>query len=179
VQQLPLISHPLHITYKQTQSDELGEEACKALVPVINACNQEVLKLKAILEKVAPSAGDAGWKRNWKALTSVFHDKDVAAVAVALAQSLAVINNYHGAYTAATAGSILQKLTAMADTPQKVEVEVEVPVQHFIAPTVWADDFAGRKDTIELLEKMLSNEHWHRRVSVIGLGGVGKTRLML
>ncbi|OBT85964.1 hypothetical protein VE02_04790 [Pseudogymnoascus sp. 03VT05] len=177
--QLPLISHALHITWKQTQSDELEEEACKALVPVINACNQEVLRLKAILEKVAPSAGDAGWKRNWKALTSVFHDKDVAAVAAGLAQSLTVINHYHGAYTAATAGSILQKLTAMAEMPQKVEVEVEVPVKHFIAPTVWTDDFAGRKDTIESLEKLLAGEDKHRRISVIGLGGVGKTRLLL
>ncbi|OBT53431.1 hypothetical protein VE04_06664 [Pseudogymnoascus sp. 24MN13] len=177
--QLPLISHALHITWKQTQSDELEEEACKALVPVINACHQEVLKLKAILEKVAPSAGDAGWKRNWKALTSVFHDKDVEAVAAGLAQSLTVINHYHGAYTAAAAGSILQKLTAMAEMPKKVEVEVEVPVKHFIAPTVWTDDFAGRKDTIEALEKLLAGEDKHRRISVIGLGGVGKTRLLL
>ncbi|KFY39202.1 hypothetical protein V495_06082 [Pseudogymnoascus sp. VKM F-4514 (FW-929)] len=177
--QLPLISHALHITYKQTQSDELAEEACKALIPVIKGCHQEVLKLKTILEKVAPSVGETGWKRNWKALTSVFHDKDVTAVAAGLAQSLAVINNYHGAYTAATTGSILQKLTAMAEVPQKVEVKVEVPVQHFIAPTVWTDDFAGRKDTIKSLEQLLAAEDKHRRVSVIGLGGVGKTRLLL
>jgi hypothetical protein len=177
---LPLIAHALQITYQQTQSDELSKSACKALFPVINDCLREVLKLKAVLEKVAPSTTDPAWKKNLKALSSIFHDKDVAIITASLSQSLAVINQYHGAYTAATTGTILRKLTAAAAAiPVKDEAEGDPLVRHFMVPTVWSDEFTGRTETMSRLEDLMSDNDKHRRVAIIGLGGVGKTRVML
>jgi hypothetical protein len=104
--------HTLRITWKQAHSNELDENACEALCLVIEDCAASVTELKSILEKVAISPTDPGWKKSFKALASCFHDKEVAAIKASLSQSLTVINQYHGVYTATTTGAILKKLTA-------------------------------------------------------------------
>jgi len=86
--------------------------ACEAWRPVIEDCAATVTKLKSILDKVAISPNDPGWKKSFKALASYFHDKEVAAIEASLSQLLTVINQYQGADTTTTTGTILQKLTA-------------------------------------------------------------------
>ena len=170
----------MQLTLKQAQSDELDENACKALLPVIEDCQTAIVELKAILEKVAPSPSHPEWKKSLKALTSCFHDKSVALIAASLSSSLTAINQYHGAYTATSTGKILQKLTAaVAVIPEKDDSEGDAPVRHFMIPTVWSDDFVGRKETMESLDKMMCDSDKHRRVALVGLGGIGKTRVML
>lgn len=170
----------MDITRKQTQSDELDEASYKSLFLVIDSCQRDIIRLKEILEKLAPPTTDPAWKRNLKALASIFHDKEVDFIANSLSQSLALINQYHGAYTAATTGTILKKLTAaVAAIPDKNENGDDSSVLHFMVPTVWSDQFTGRKDTMERLESLMSHNDEHRRVAIIGLGGVGKTRVML
>lgn len=177
---MPLISHALQLTWEQAQSSELEESACKALRPVIEDCQAGVNDLQAILEKVAPSPDDPGWKINLKALTSCFHDKEIALIAAAISNSLTVLNQYHGAYTATTTGKILQKLTAaVATSPVENDNEGDASVRHFMIPSIWSDDFTGRKEIMERLEKEMSHDEKHRRVAVVGLGGVGKTRVLL
>lgn len=170
----------MEITNKQTQSHEFDEHACKALLPVIHACQNDITRLKAILEKVAPSTSDTAWKRNLKAVTSVFHDKEVGVIAASLSQSLGAINQHHAAYTASTTGTILRKLTAAVEaTPDKNQNEGASSIVHFMVPLVWSDEFTGRTETMELLETLMSDNRKHRRVAIIGLGGIGKTRIIL
>lgn len=83
----------------------LDESTCKVLIPVIDNCQDDIIRVKAILEKVSISTTDPAWKKNLKAVTSVFHDKEVGVIAASLSQSLAILNQYHGAYTAATTGT--------------------------------------------------------------------------
>jgi hypothetical protein len=117
-----LISHNLRITWKQAHSSELDENACQALRPVIEDCAASVNALKSILEKVAISPTDPGWKKSFKALASCFHDKGIAAIEASLSQSLTVINQYHGVYTATATGAMLKKLTAaVASIPEKFD----------------------------------------------------------
>lgn len=177
---MPLIAHALEITCKQAEiDDEFNESSSKVLFPVINACQLDVNKLKSILEKVAGSTFATGWKRNLKVVTSIFYDKDVEIIANSLSQSLTVINQYHGAYTAATTGTVLRKLTAaVAAIPEK-EAQGDSSRFYFMVPTVWSDEFSGRRDTMRRLENLMSNEGKHRRVAIVGLGGIGKTRVML
>ena len=177
---MPLVSQALQLTWKQAQSNELDESACKALRPVIEDCQAGISDLKAILEKVAPSPGHPEWKKNLKALTSCFHDKGIALIAASISSSLTVINQYHGAYTATSTGKILQKLTAaVATIPDRDDSEGDAPVRHFMIPAIWSNDFIGRKETMECLDKMMSDAEKHRRVALVGLGGIGKTRVML
>lgn len=177
---MPLISHALKITWKQVQSNELDETACAALHPVIVECETTISALKSILEKVAVSPTDPGWKKSFKALTSCFHDKEVATISTSLSQSLTVINQYHGAYTATTTGAILNKLTAAVTAiPEKSDAPDQIPVRHFMVPTIWSDDFSGRHEIMIQLEKILTESDKHCRLAVVGLGGVGKTRVMI
>ena len=177
---MPLISHALKVTWKQAHSNELDESACAALLPVIEDCAANVTELKSILAKVAISPTDPGWKKSFKALTSCFHDKEVAAIEASLSQSLTVINQYHGAYTLTTTGAILKKLTAaIASVPEKSDASDQVPVRHFMVPNIWSDDFSGRQEIMVRLEKVLSESDKHCRVALVGLGGVGKTRVMI
>jgi hypothetical protein len=150
------------------------------LHPVIEDCAATVTELKSILEKVAISPSDPGWKKSFKALASCFHDKEVAAIEASLSQSLTVINQYHGAYTATTTGAILKKLTAaVASIPEKSDTSDQVPVRHFMVPTIWSDDFSGRQEIMIRLENVLSESDNYRRVAIVGLGGVGGSRMRL
>lgn len=139
--------------------------------------------MNSILEKIAGSTtdpGSPGWKRNFKALTSIFYDKDVEVIAASLSQSLHVINQYHGAYTAATTGTVLRKLTAaVAAIPDKDESHVDPSKRYFMVPNTWSDDFKGRNEVMQRLESLMFDQKKHRRVALIGLGGIGKTRIML
>jgi len=170
----------LRITWKQVHSNELDENACEALHPVIEDCAATVSELKSILEKVAIPPTDPKWKKSFKALASCFHDREVAAIEASLSQSLTVINQYHGAYTATTTGAILKKLTAaVASIPDKSDTSEQVPVRHFMVPTIWSDDFSGRQEIMIRLEQFLLESDKHCRVAIVGLGGVGKTRVMI
>ena len=97
-----------------------------------------------------------------------------------LSQALTIINQYHGAYTATTTGAILKKLTAaVASIPEKPTLSDQVPVRQFMVPTIWSDDFSGRQEIMIRLNKILSESDKHCRVAILGLGGVGKTRVMI
>jgi hypothetical protein len=170
----------LQITWRQIESEELDEAACRALLPLMNDYQSSICNLKEVLDRRAPLEHDKEWKRSLKAVASLFHDKEIAAISAALAQSLAVINQYHGAYTAATTGTILRKLTAaVAAVPEKDSSQTGLLSQHFIVPIVWSDEFTGRKETLLRMEELMTNNDQHRRVAMIGLGGVGKTRVLL
>ncbi|KAF1998215.1 hypothetical protein P154DRAFT_578042 [Amniculicola lignicola CBS 123094] len=146
--QMPLISHSLKITWKHAESNELDEDSC--------------------------------WKKNFKALLSCFHDKEVAAIEATLSRSLTVINRYHGAYTSATTGGILKKLIAAVESFPEVppNYSEQVSSRHFLVPSIWSDDFSGRKETMDRLEQMVAIGERHSRAAIAGHGGVGKTRAM-
>jgi polynucleotide 5'-kinase involved in rRNA processing len=102
------------------------------------------------------------------------------AIETSLSRSLTVINQYHGAFTATTTGTILRKLTAaVASIPEKSDTSEQAPVRQFIVPIIWSDDFSGRQEIMTQLEKALSESDKHCRVAIVGLGGVGKTRVMM
>jgi hypothetical protein len=179
-QQLPLISHSLKITLNQTESHEFNDHACKALLTVINTCRDEITRLQEKLEKLAPSKRDSAWAKNFKALTSVFHDKEITSISANLSQSLAVINQYHGAYTAATTGTILRKLTAAVNAiPEEEHSQLNSIARHFMVPTILTDDFTGRGEAVDRLGNYMSSHSKHRRAAIVGLGCMGKPRLML
>lgn len=179
-QQLPLIAHALQITWEQVQSDQLNEELCKAIFPIISDCEAGVDQLNKKLGKLTTTIADTAWKRNLKVMASIFQEKEIASIAEALSQSLIVINQYHGAYTAATTGTILRKLTAAVEAiPGKADSHETIPSRHFMVSTIWIDDFTGRQETITHIENLMSDEGKHRRIAIMGLGGVGKTRVML
>ena len=179
-QQLPRASHALQITWKQAELNELDESTCRALRPVMKDCQAGVNDLKVILEKVAPSPSAPEWKRNLKALKSCFHDKDITLIAASISKSLTVISQYYGAYTTTTTWKILKKLTAaVATIPDQDGNESDAPVHRFMIPIIWSNDWTGRKETMERLDNMMSDCGKHRQVALVGLGGVGKTGVML
>ena len=169
----------MQLTLTQAKSNDLDEKTCSVLRPVVEDCQAGIYDLKIILEKVAPSPNHPKWKNSLTALTSCFQDEKIALLSASLSSSLTAINQYHGAYTAASTGKILQKLTdAVATIPDKDD-EGDTPVRHFMIPTVWSDDFIGRKDAMDRLDQVMYDDEKHRRVAIVGLGGIGKTRLML
>lgn len=175
-----MISHALRLTSQQASSDDLDEEACEALKPVLQDCHVELSRLKVVLEKATVAPVGSEWKRNIKALATCFHDKEIASIESSLSRSLTVINHYHGAYTATTAGAILKQLTvAIASIPDRSDTPSHATVRHFMVPSIWSDDFSGRQEIMTRLEEAFSQDVKHTRVAVVGLGGVGKTRIMI
>ena len=51
--------------------------------------------------------------------------------------------------------------------------------RHFMVSTVWKDYFTGRQETMSHIKMLMSREEKHRRVAIVGLGGIRKTRVML
>jgi hypothetical protein len=71
------------------------------------------------------------------------------------------------------------KYCATASIPEKSYTSDQVPVRHFMVPTIWSRDFSGRQEIMIRLENVLSESDKHCRVAIVGLGGVGKTRVMI
>jgi NACHT NTPase-like protein len=72
---LPLLSLTLSRTMDRTKSNELSENTCKALKPVILGCQTQLLQLEKILKKLIPSKDALAFEIFWKSLASTREDK--------------------------------------------------------------------------------------------------------
>ncbi len=68
---------------------------------------------------------------------------------------------------------------AVASIPENSDTSDQVPVSHIMVPTIWSDDFSRRQEIMIRRGKVLSERDKHCRVATVGLGGVGKARVMM
>lgn len=81
---LPLLASTLRNTEDQVKSGKIDEQTCNELRPVVEACKAQMHELKAIFDQALPAEGASGWRRGWKAISSLGKVKKVDAIARSL-----------------------------------------------------------------------------------------------
>ncbi|RDW56465.1 hypothetical protein BP6252_14138 [Coleophoma cylindrospora] len=162
----------------------LSDDICKALIPVVTTCEAKITELKDILTKILPDSKDHKWKKGWKAITSLGEDKHIQEILESLDHSMKAIHHYQGASMAlqtSVATALLEKVSSAfsAATTTAPRPENEAPARYFMVPVHYSDDFMGREDVMDHLNRLLDNQNKHCRAALVGLGGIGKTRIAL
>lgn len=178
-QQLPLISHALQLTWEQAQSNELDESACKALRLVIEDCQAGINNLQATMEKVAPSPDDPGWRSNFQALVSCFSRQGHSAHRSSYIKFVNSPQPVSGRIRRHNYWKNLPKgYSGCSDEPcrkrwrWRTSPSFDDPF-YLVGRLHWTkwNHGASRKGDVS---------RWkYHRVALVGLGGVGKTRVLL
>ncbi|KAL9639812.1 MAG: hypothetical protein Q9204_000952 [Flavoplaca sp. TL-2023a] len=176
---LPLLSHALKQTQRRIETGALDEEACSALKPVLQDCSSDISELNGIFDKCLPKDGSSRLHRGWKAAISLRQDKKVEEISELIQKRVQFLTYHHVAapQPSAMATNVLSaEIEAMHIANEKSpKIYSMIPVQCVHAT---AEDFTGRQEEISSLTSKLSQSNKHNRVAVVGLGGIGKTRLV-
>ncbi|KAI4262142.1 MAG: hypothetical protein L6R42_002673 [Xanthoria sp. 1 TBL-2021] len=170
---LPLLANALKQTQQRIESGTLGEEACAALKPVLQDCQSSISDLNDIFDKCLPRDGSSKIHRGWKAVISLRQDKKLEEISELLQKRVSFLTYHHVTTPASNAvDSVSAGITALHFKDAKgTKTYSRIPVQ-------WAEDFTGREEQLSDVSSKLSQTGKHNRVAVVGLGGVGKTRLV-
>ncbi|KAL8834966.1 MAG: hypothetical protein Q9176_007194 [Flavoplaca citrina] len=172
---LPLLSHALKQTQRRIETGALDEEACSALKPVLQDCSLDISELNGIFDKCLPKDGSSRLRREWKAAISLRQDKKVEEISELIQKRVQFLTYYH---------VVAPQSTATATNVLSAEIEAMhianemSPKIYSMIPVQWAEDFTGRQKEMSSLTSKLSRPNKHIRVAVVGLGGIGKTRLV-
>lgn len=168
---LPLISTTLTATRDKVGSGVIDDDSCKVLRPVLEGCENKLKQLKIIFNGVMAEKGASKFKRGLMAIKSIRKDKEVKEIARALDNFVVHLTHYH-ASESVSAKDIESLRRAMVSMSVK-EPETPSPKAHYLVPVQWSDDFAGRKEVMELLDQKICLNDRYSRVALVGLGGMG------
>jgi hypothetical protein len=133
-----------------------------------------------------PKNSEPTWKKARRAIASMAEDKRVQDIYDALTHSLAIISQHQTAWVASQA-SITTKVTEkVSDTINSITSVIPKPLatvvprkKYFTASNYTSEDFTGRDDIMQQLDEIFLAPNKHCRAALTGLGGIGKTRILL
>ncbi|KAL8893195.1 MAG: hypothetical protein Q9192_005507 [Flavoplaca navasiana] len=172
---LPLLSDALKRTQQRIKTEALDEEACLALKPILQDCHSDISELNGIFDKCLPRDGSSKFYRGWKAVISLKQDKKVEEISELIHKRVQLLTYHHVA--APTSSTMATDVLSTRIEAMQIANEKSSKIYSMI-PVQWAEDFTGRQEEMSSLTSKLSQPNKHNRVAVVGLGGIGKTRLV-
>jgi hypothetical protein len=95
--ELPILLDTLNQTKAAAEKGSIREETKKALLPVINACREQIKLLDDVVGRALPLASDSWGKRTGKAIFSLRQDAKVAKITAILKSHVQTLTFYHAA----------------------------------------------------------------------------------
>ncbi|KAL8725609.1 MAG: hypothetical protein Q9166_007244 [cf. Caloplaca sp. 2 TL-2023] len=170
---LPLLANALKQSEQRVESGNLDEEACEGLKTALQECCSGVSELNDIFNKCLPKEGSSKFHRGWRAIMSIRQDKRVEEISELIQKRVSILTYHH--VTMPTSSDIGPVSTGMAALSVGAEKRREA---YSMVPVQWAEDFTGREEQMSALDSKLPQSERHVRVAIVGLGGIGKTRLV-
>jgi hypothetical protein len=99
--ELPILLNTLDQTKSAAENDVLKQETKLALLPVIDACLNNVKELENIINKNLPVTSDSWGKRSRKAVSSFRQDAKIKKITVDIQRQIRTLTFHHAA-TAST-----------------------------------------------------------------------------
>jgi hypothetical protein len=163
--QLPLLIDTLNRTQRQATAGHISDATAVALIPLIDACLNEIKVLQIILDKTIPPQKSSSWKRRLLALKSLAHDKDVDRSITKLESHIRLLT-FHQSTSNSDDLLILRVLPqAYSSTPRQPRKPV------FMVPFDRDETFVGRKDILDSIHQKVNASRRHAVLT--GIGGVG------
>lgn len=119
--QLPLVVTSLEQIRGQAESGALGKDSLLSLQPVVEACDEEVKDLEAILNKILPAPDASAWDRNALALKSLGYEAEVKKVVANISGHV----QYLTLFQASLAASHVLRQLRNDGEPREVELLIE------------------------------------------------------
>ncbi|KAK4463265.1 P-loop containing nucleoside triphosphate hydrolase protein [Cladorrhinum samala] len=157
--ELPLIIDGLRRINEQVEAGLVESSTEAALLPVVRECLQSAIELNNLLDRIIPPATASSWERRKKAIASLSKDKKVDELARALEKYVRILT-FH------------QVTSAPAKTSRAC---------FWFVPFDRNPAFVGRDAVFQAVDQAFNvrTVGSQPKVSLCGLGGIGKSQIAL
>lgn len=177
---LPLLTITLQRIQTQAEAGSLPDDVTKALKAVVDSTSEQVSAVQTLLFKILPPDGASKLERGLKALKSLAKEDEVQQALKKIHKNNDIVILYQTTRHVDTGDRILEELSKLSVAPSASWKSFGVCLGQ--APQIAPDAFIGRTNELQQLQDWLSpksHPSGQRIVSIVGMGGIGKTQLSL
>lgn len=177
---LPLLTATLQRIQSQTEAGRFPDDVTKALKALIDSTSEQLSTVQICLSKVLPSNDASMLERALKALKSLAKEHKIQEALEKIYKNNDLLVLHQTTQHVDTGDRILEELSKLSVAPPASSKSLGVCLGQ--APQIVADAFIGRTKELKQLHDWLSPKSQPNRqriISIVGIGGVGKTQLSL
>ncbi|KAK6364242.1 hypothetical protein LTS17_012413 [Exophiala oligosperma] len=177
---LPLLTKTLESIRVQAESGTLPEDTIRHVRDVVENTCEHVSRIQACLSAIVPTKDASKLERTRKALKSLAKEDKILQTLTIIQRNNDILVLYQTTRHVDTGELILAELSKLQINPPAKSWSRGVHLSQ--APRIAPDAFIGREPELEQVKKLLlSRFHPSREriVSIVGMGGMGKTQLAL
>ena len=178
--QLPLLTATLQHIQTQAQAGRFPDDVTKALKVVVDNTFEQVSDVQTCLSHILPLDSASKVERALKALKSLAKEDNVRQALEKIHKNIDVLVLHQTTRHVDTGDRILEELSKLSVAPPASSKSFGLCLGQ--APQIEPDAFIGRMNELQQLQDwLLPTNHPHHQciVSIVGMGGMGKTQLSL
>ena len=177
---LPLLTATLQQILCQAEAGRFPDDVTKSLKVLIDSTSEQVSTVQTCLSKVLSSNDASRLERALKALKSLAKEHKIQEALEKIYRNNDLLVLHQTTQHVDTGDRILEEISKLSVTSPASSKSLGVCLGQ--APQIAADAFIGRTKELQQLQDWLSPKSQPNRqriVSIVGIGGVGKTQLSL